>query len=171
MRYLIALVLAGPALAEPTPPSLQAPTFQDPVEVMEYGVFCDTSRGETIDAPGTQLGYIKVPPDGLRISIPSQSLPADIGLAFGVFASTTRDVDATLMVHRPDLPEPETWSSFFPAEVSTPNYFAFEWPDEQVPGLWAIEAWEGEQLLFRVEYLVTPAGSDATLFGMCELLS
>jgi hypothetical protein len=166
MRCLIALVLACPALAEPAPP-----TFQAPVEMMEYGVFCDTSDGETIDAPGTQLGYIEIPPNGLEILLVRQNLPADIGLAFGVFARTMRDVDATLILHRPDLPEPETWNSFFAADVLTPNYFTFDWPEEQVPGLWAIEAWEGDRPLFRVEYLVTPAGSDAALFGLCKLLS
>ena len=166
MWRLIALTLATPLMADPAPPS-----FQPPVILLEHGIFCDTSDGARIAAPGTQLGYIELAPEGLEISRVQQTLPADIGLAFGVFAQASRDVAVTIKVHRPDLTAPETWDSVIRAEAKGPTYFTFDFPNEQVPGPWAIEAWERDQRLYRVEYLVTPPGSDPALAGFCQLLS
>lgn len=166
MWRLIALTLATPLNAELAPPS-----FQPPITVLHHGIFCDTDDGARIAAPDTQLGYIELAPEGLEISQVRQTLPADIGLAFGVFAQASRDVAVTVKVHRPDLAAPETWNSVIRADAPGPTYFTFDFPQEQVPGLWATEAWEGDQRLYRVEYLVTPAGSDPTLAGFCQLIS
>lgn len=160
------VALGTPLMAEPA-----LPTFQPPITVLQHGIFCDTDNGARIAAPETQLGYIELAPEGLEISRVQQTLPADIGLAFGVFAQASRDVAVTVKVHRPDLAAPETWDSFIRADALGPAYFTFDFPQEQVPGLWAIEAWEGDQRLYRVEYLVTPAGSDPKLTGFCQLLS
>ncbi len=166
MWRLIALSLASPLHADPAPPS-----FQPPITVLHHGIFCDTDDGARIAAPGTQLGYIELAPEGLEISQVRQTLPADIGLAFGVFAQASRPVEVTVKVHRPDLAAPETWTSTIRTDAPRPTYFTFDFPHEQTPGLWAIEAWEGENRLYRVEYLVTPAGSDPALSGFCQLLS
>jgi len=166
MWRLIAVTLATPLHADPAPPS-----FQPPVILLEHGIFCDTHDGALIAAPGTQLGYIETTPQELDFSLTRQTLPADIGLAFGVLVQASREVAVTTKIHRPDLAQPETWESTIPADAPGPTYFTFEFPHEQVPGLWAIEAWEGETRLYRVEYLVTPAGSDPALAGFCQLLS
>lgn len=160
------LALATPLAADPAPPM-----FHAPVILLQHGIFCDTSEGEHLAAPGTQLGYIETAPDDLEISMVRQTLPADIGLAFGVFAQTSRDTPVTIKVHRPDLKEPETWDSTLWSDAPRPVYFTFDFASEQVPGLWAIEAWEGAQRLYRVEFLVTPAGSDAALSDLCQLMS
>ncbi len=153
-------------MAEPAPPM-----FRAPVTLLQHGIFCDTNNGARVAAPGTQLGYVEIAPEGLEIALVRQSLPADIGLSFGVFAQASHDVAVTIKVYRPDLPAPETWASTIRADGPGPAYFTFDFPHEQVPGLWAIEAWDGEQQLYRVEYLVTPAGSDADLVGLCQLMS
>lgn len=166
MWRVLAFCLAFPAAADPAPPS-----FDDPIIQLEYGVFCDGSDGERIPAPDTELGYIELAPDKVEINLIRQKLPAEIGLAFGVIPHTSRDVNATIKVHRPDRAIPESWDSTIWKDSPGPTYFTFDFPQEQVPGLWALEAWEGDHRLYRVEYLVTPPGSDAGLTGLCQLMS
>ena len=165
-RVALALIWATPVLADPA-----APEFQDPVTELEYGVFCDSETGERVPAPDTELGYIELAPEDVKISMVRQKLPAEIGLAFGVIPHVSRDVAVVIKVHRPDRKTPESWEGTLWKDQPGSSYFTFDFPQEQVPGLWAMEAWDGDRRLYRVEYLVTPPGSDPALSGFCNLTS
>jgi hypothetical protein len=162
----LVLAVACPVLASPALPSFQAPILS-----LQFGVFCHGKEGPLIPAPGTQLGYIQLAPDTLKIALVHQNLPADIGLAFGVIAQSNVDADVVIKVHRPGLAQPEVWDSTVSATTPSLTFFSFDFPHEQVPGLWAIEAWQADLRLYRAEFLIAPAGSDPQLAGMCDLMS
>lgn len=161
-----AVLFATVAQAEAAPP-----TYEDPIVGIDYGIFCDGVDGERVPAPDTELGYIEIAPEQVEISLVRQKLPAEIGLAFGVIPHVSRDVAVLIKVHRPGRPTPESWESTLWKDNPGPSYFTFDYPHEQVPGLWALEAWEGDHRLYRVEYLITPPGSDPALTGLCQLMS
>jgi hypothetical protein len=49
--------------------------------------------------------------------------------------------------------------------------FVFEFPKELVPGLWAMEAYDGETLLYRVEWQVLPGDQLPGIGSDCEFVA
>ena len=167
---LIWTLMASLATAEPAVPVL-SPT----VGLLEIGIFCTpTEKGET-PAPGTLSGKVHVPFDDIRFDWPDrQTVPAEIGLAFGVRAQLAPGNSVPfgeVRVYLPGRAKPETWGSSFTDLGRTFSFFSFDRDDELIPGVWRFEAWDGPDRLYLVEFEVVPAGSAPGIAGACGAVS
>lgn len=172
MRH-IALALwlvCGPALAEPDPPA-PGPL----VSSLEVGIFCALQAMDQAPAPGTLSGWIHVPDGEIAFHWPDrQIVPAAIGLAFGVksrLAPGTFAAYGEMRVYRPGLATPETWASAFSNLDDSIAFFRFDTPEELIPGIWRFEAWDGETLLYKVEFEVVPAAALPEIVDACGAVS
>jgi hypothetical protein len=171
-RLALALCLAGsPALAEPAKPQ-----FVPEIASLEVGIFCALQAMDRMPAPGTASGWLHVPTSDVTFHWPDrQVVPASIGLAFGVratgasgFVSSNR---AQVRVTRPGLATPDVWDSGISDAGAALAFFRFDTPDELLPGLWTFEAWDGETLLYRVEFEVVPAAAIPEITDACGATS
>jgi hypothetical protein len=169
---LIALALLAPtlALAGPLPPET-APE----ISRIEVGVFCALQAMDRMPAPGTESGWIHVPTSEIGFHWPDrQVVPASIGLAFGVKATGAPgwiSQNAEARVTRPGRTTPEVWNTGISDAGASLVFFRFDTDEELVPGLWAMEAWDGQQLLYRVEFEVVPAATLPEIVDACGAVS
>ena len=168
---LVLTLLACPALAAPAGPQAAAEVAR-----LEVGVFCALQAMDRMPAPGTASGWIHVPTSEITFHWPDrQIVPAAIGLAFGVratgvpgFVTSPR---AEARVTRPGRTAPEVWASGIGDAGDTLSFFRFDTEDELVPGLWVFEGWDGEALLYRVEFEVVPAAAVPEIVDACGATS
>jgi hypothetical protein len=167
LTLALALVLAGPLWSEPAPP-VTAPG----VTIVDLGVYCRPGTTTREDAPGTTLGYIQKLPDMPAMAFRQQVIPARIGVHFGVIVATDRDI-AGLRAETwlPGATKPEVWFTDHTADTPRARGFVFEYERELVPGLWVMEAYDGDTLIYRVEWQVVPGDQLPGVSSDCELLS
>ena len=169
MRTALALLtlIAAPALADPAPPQ-GAPQ----IDALQAGVFCALQPMDRMPAPGTTSGWLHVPTGEVAFHWPDrQIVPASIGLAFGVrvqgvqgFSTSDR---AEVRVTRPSGALTDWWSSGISDAGASVVFFRFDTVDELIPGLWAIEGWDGETRLYRVEFEIVPADALPEIVNAC----
>ena len=166
-RLTLAVVLAWPVWAEPAPP------FTAPgVVLVDLGIYCRPGTTTREDAPGTSLGYIQKLPGTPSIAFRQQQVPARIGVHFGVIVALDRDViDMRAETWMPGATRPEVWFTDQSADLPRARGFAFEYPHELIPGPWVMEAYDGDTLLYRVEWEVLPGDALPGVSSDCELLS
>lgn len=162
--------LAGVALAEPA-----APVTAPAVEILEVGIFCTPAEMGQAPAPGTMSGTVHVPFEDILFDWPDrQTVPAEIGLAFGVraqLAPGNAAPFAEIRVYLPSRDQPELWGSGFNDLGKTLSFFSFDREDELVPGRWRFEAWDGATRLYLVEFDVVPVSSGSGIAGACGAVS
>lgn len=169
MQILSVLVASatGTALADPSPP-VTAPG----IVIEAYGVHCLIEKDGTMDAPGTESGFINLLSGMPEFTYRQQDLPARIGIAFAVVAIPDRDIlDARLVTWKPGAAQPEYWFSDMAAGEPSIQGFMFETPSELITGLWRLEAYDGETLLYSVEFDVLPGSELPGVTSDCNLLS
>ncbi|RYI12102.1 MAG: DUF3859 domain-containing protein [Acetobacteraceae bacterium] len=172
MIHRLALLLAlapGPALSDPAPPEASAY-----VASLKVGIFCALQAMDQRPAPGTLSGWIHVPDAPIDFHWPdAQVVPAAIGLAFGVKSQMVPGIFASgeMRVYRPGRSTPETWESTFSDTGEQFGFFRFDRKDELISGLWRFEAWEGEALLYSVEFEVVPAAALPEIAQACGATS
>ncbi|MEZ5798943.1 MAG: DUF3859 domain-containing protein [Paracoccaceae bacterium] len=166
----LALWLAriGPAaMAEPAPPQV-APQ----IELVDFGVYCQMDTVEREPAPETSLGYINVLSGTPEFQFRQLQVPALLGVSFGV--QIRPDIDypqARMMTWKPGQTTPEVWYTDLHAGALKTRGFTFEFEDEVQPGLWTMEAWAVDDLLYRVEFEVLPPSELPGIGSDCNLLS
>ncbi|MEO8242533.1 MAG: hypothetical protein ABI832_09470 [bacterium] len=140
---------------------------------LEAQVFCEpAAEGERVDAPETRLGYIITSDIGPMFRGAGQVVPAALGLSFGVEVVMAREVPRMrLELTRPDLAPPDVWYDDFPAGMPVTEFFSFDFPEEQVPGVWLFEGWDGDERLFRVEFSVLPEAALPDEVARCRVTS
>lgn len=164
---VLALLVASPALADPAPPST-APG----IVIEGYGVHCTIETEGTQAAPGTESGFVNLLSGTPEFTHRQQEIPARIGISFAVVALSDRDiVDARLVTWKPDATQPEYWVSDMAANEPSIQGFMFETPAELIPGLWRLEAYEGDTQLYSVEFEVLPGDQLPGVTSDCNLLS
>jgi hypothetical protein len=163
-------LLAAPAMAAP-----EGPQFAPQIATLEAGVFCALQTMDQMPAPGTESGWIHVPTTEIRFHWPDrQVVPAALGLAFGVRAMGRAgwiSTDAEARVTRPGRTTPEVWDTGFSDAGASLAFFRFDTPDELLPGLWVMEAWDGDIQLYRVEFEVVPASTLPEIVDACGATS
>jgi hypothetical protein len=163
----IAAVAAGPAIAEPAPPSA-APG----IVIENYGVHCNVETTGTLEAPGTESGLVNLLSGTPEFAFPGQEVPARLGISFAVVAVPDRDFpNVQFLTWKPGATAPEFWISDMTADAPHIQGFMFETPPELVTGLWRFEAVEGDTLLYRVEFEVRPGDAMPGVTSDCNLLS
>jgi hypothetical protein len=163
----LALALAFPAGAEPPPP-VTAPG----VTILDLGIYCRPDATTKEDAPGTILGYIRNLPGPPAISFRQQEVPARIGVHFGLIVMTDRDIPGVRVeTWKPGATEPELWFTDHAAGTPHARGFAFDFPQELIPGRWRMEAHDGSTLLYRVEWEVLPGDQLPGVTSDCNLIT
>mgnify|MGYP001376047794 CR=1 FL=1 len=162
----LAAFLVSPALAEPKPlrsaPGIRA----------EAGVFCSAEGMGRKPAPGTAAGWVNSPSDEPEFSWPTLTVPARIGVAFGVKAeSTGGDLSgATLVVEHPayrDGTTVESWSTNIHAGSPTVDFYSFDFDHELVPGPWRMQAQRDGRVLFDVTFDVVAPEESPEIVRLC----
>ena len=167
LRLSLALVLALPVWAEPAPPFV-APG----VSIVDLGVYCRPGTTTREDAPGTTLGYIQKLPEMPVMAFRQQDIPARIGVHFGVIVVTDRDIlGMRAETWVPGAATPEVWFTDHIAGTPRARGFVFEYDRELIPGLWVMEAFDGDTLLYRVEWEVLPGDQLPGVTSDCDLLA
>jgi hypothetical protein len=164
---LSVICLCGAAMAEPAPPQMSAV-----IRTMQVGVLCQPRALRTEPAPDTELGYITIAEGKPQIAFAQQVVPDAIGMSFGVSVIPTRSIAVVRMeTYRPGQTDPDSFSGVFIAGEEQFHFFSFEFAREQLPGLWRMEAWDGDSLIYRVEFEVVPEGAMPDLVARCRATS
>jgi hypothetical protein len=161
---------ALPVLADPAPPQ-PGPLIAE----IKVGVFCALQTMDQAPAPGTLSGWIHVPEGEVDFHWPDrQVVPATLGLAFGVKARLTSGAAAAygeIRVYRPGNPAPEFWASSLTDLGDSLAFFRFDHDHELIPGIWTFEAWDGEMLLYSVDFEVVPPEAVPEIVQACGATS
>ncbi|MEZ5798944.1 MAG: hypothetical protein R3D63_16600 [Paracoccaceae bacterium] len=163
------LLAALPAWAEPATPSLSPE-----IAWLETGVFCALQAMDRMPAPGSDSGWIHVPRGQITFHWPDrQVVPASIGIAFGVRAAARPGWAGPAVIHvlRPGRSTPETFETSISDAGGALAFFRFDTQDELLPGLWALEAWQGDTRLYHAEFEVVPASALPEIAQACGATS
>lgn len=168
LRLALAFCLAAPAaLADPADPTL-APG----IRLVDHGIYCQTEAIGTTPAPETSLGYIDTLPGVPEMVYRQQTVPARLGTSFGVVIEADRDIPGVrIETWKPGAARPETWYDDIFAGTPQMRGFAFDYPEEIILGIWRMEAWEGDTMLYSVEFEVQPAEQLPGVSSDCNLMS
>lgn len=168
LRLALALCLAAPAaLADPA-----APALSPGVQLVDYGIYCETESTGTQPAPETSLGYIDMLPGVPEMIYRQQTIPARLGTSFGVVIQADRDIPgARIETWKPGAARAETWYDDIFAGSPQMRGFAFDYPEEIILGTWRMEAWEGSTRLYSVEFEVQPSEKLPGVTSDCKLMS
>lgn len=167
LALAIFLAVGSRALAEPALP------FAAPgITIDAVGIFCAKGTTRREDAPETTLGYIQLL-DGLpEMAFRQQTVPARIGVQFGVIMTADRDIPGIRNeTWKPGATTPEVWSADLLAGVTRSRGFSFDYPEELLPGIWRMQAFDGDTLLYSVEFDVVPGTEQPGIGSDCNLLS
>lgn len=161
------MALAPPLWAEPAPP------FTAPgISIVDLGVYCREDTTGKEDAPGTSLGYIQRLSGTPAIAFRQQEVPARIGVHFGVIVRTDRDIlGIRAETWLPGATAPEVWFTDHYADTAQARGFVFDFEHELIPGPWVMEAYDGDTLLYRVEWEVRPGDQLPGVSSDCDLLA
>jgi hypothetical protein len=160
-------LVTGLALADPAPP-VTGPGIQ----IADFGIYCRQDRDQLEPAPGTTAGHVRLLEDTPEFVFRQQTIPARLGISFGVASISGRDIqDARIEAWVPGATTPEMWFSDMYAGDAEVRGFTFDHAHELVTGLWRIEAWDGETLLYRVEFDVLPGAELPGLSSDCDFVS
>lgn len=149
----LALALCGPASADPR-------IMSAPGVGVEAGLFCPPHASDRRPAPDTVFGWVHIPDEPIRILIPGEmTVPAVLGLGFGVSFTVERAMDLTYVItHPPMAPSGTTvqgWTGRAEPGRAEGVYFQFDIPEELLPGAWEITALWGDEPLFSANFTVT----------------
>ena len=156
---------AGDDLAKPV---------SDPDVAITFGVYCKTRSVDSTPAPDTHAGYIDIIPDALQFQWAGRTVPASKGIGFGVNTQIVNGpgfANVTIITLHPPFIGTETtrqqyFSSFSPGSANSVGY-SFDLPEELVTGIWTMEAWAEDRLLYRVPFNVVPAGQMPGIANAC----
>lgn len=168
MLRILALLLLTPfaALAKPA-----TPVWVPPIAEISFGIFCAIQTVGEAPAPLTRSGVIHTVAEDPAFHWPGQrSVPASLGLAFGVKSRTTPGITlpfAEMRVFRPGEPSPDIWTSAISDTDPSFAFFRFDTAEELIPGIWTFEAWDAGKRLFRVEFEVLPADQAIGIAAAC----
>ncbi|MDQ2066416.1 DUF3859 domain-containing protein [Xinfangfangia sp. CPCC 101601] len=156
-----------PALADPAPPLL-APG----VRLIDHGIYCQTDSIGTQAAPETSLGFIDTLPGVPVMVYRQQEIPGRLGTSFGVVVELDRPIlDMRIETWKPGATKAEIWYDSTLADTPQMRGFAFDYPEEIIMGLWRMEAWDGDQQLYSVEFEVLPPEALPGVTSDCNLMS
>jgi len=156
-----------PALAEPA-----APWTAQGIKIADFGIYCPVETAGTEAAPDTSLGYINNLSGTPVIVFHQQQVPARLGVHFGVIVQSLRDIpEVRNVTWLPGAKTPEVWMSSLSGSRPLARGFLFEADRELVTGLWRMEAYDGDTLLYSIEWEVLPPEALPGIGSDCEFVS
>lgn len=143
------------------------------VEALTRGLICAPPEAGRREAPDTAAGWIHVPDAPIDIRAEGTTVPARLGIGFGVRFVLAGD--APLLVryevsHPPLAPDGVTrqsWESPVMPGMPEQVFFQFDIPEELQPGSWSFTAFSGMTELFHAGFDVVPAATVPHLDGLC----
>jgi hypothetical protein len=164
---LATLLIALPLWAKPAPP------LSDPqITIIDFGIYCRPAIIGQEAAPDTALGYVNVFSETPVIRHHQQQVPAALGVSFGLILRSDIDVPTTRMESwKPGQTEPDIWYTRLLAGDETSRGFTFEFEEELVLGTWRQEAWDGDRLLYSIEFEVVRPSALPGNVSNCDLMS
>lgn len=156
---------AAATRAEPAPPST-APG----IRIVTLGTYCRFSgvRERRAD-PWLADGYVSIVPGDAVFNFRQQTIPARLGLRFGLLVMSDRDIfNVIYVLWPPGDRRPDVWEGELYANESRFRGESFSDPDDLVPGLWRMEAFDGMTRLYRVEWEVRPPTYAPEITSFCE---
>lgn len=131
---------------------------------LKYGIVCYGEPAAQVPAPDTITGFINERATDGSFIVETLRVPVIRGLSFGVRVDVLGGQplnDVTMTVTHPPQTDAnittESWQSNFGTGGSNGGSFTFEFPYEETPGPWIMEASHGGELLYRVQFdLIDP---------------
>ncbi len=174
LRRLVLLLTLGLALGWLAPVAADpAPPRTDPrVRIVDLGIYCRPQIAGQEAAPDTSLGYINLFSEQPVIRYRQQQVPAALGLSFGLIIVSQDDVpQARMESWKPGRTEPEVWFADIVAGEERARGFTFDFDSELIPGIWRLEAWDGDRQLYSVEFEVLSPSALPGIQADCGLMS
>jgi hypothetical protein len=168
--FALFLALTGPALA-------QGDVTGEPglFTRLDAGILCADGPTSREAAPDTRRGYVENVRGTVELGLAARRIPTVRGLSFGVvstLADSNGTIAATIVVTHPpmgaDGATVERWDSFFYAGDQTAKFFQFDVAEEEVPGLWTIQAVVGDRILYSARFEVVPAAAMPGFVSPCR---
>lgn len=141
---------------------------------LEAGVICPPPTVGSAPAPGTMAGSTHIIEDDPPFVTNVRTVPAVIGIGFGVKALSANDFgmeDVTIMVTHPPMGEDGITTQQFMTRISgvSPSitFYQFDYLYELVAGPWTLTALQNDQVLYSVAFDVVPARGVPELADIC----
>lgn len=151
----LTVLLACPAVAQDGPA-----WDRTLLERIDWGIVCAEDSGQREPAPETISGFIDIYAGEPWIGLRTRRVPALHGLSFGVIAWGRGVEGVTITVtHPPMQPSGTTrqsWPAAFAAGEGAANFFTFDIPEEEVPGLWRFTAVKDGTVVYETAFEVVP---------------
>lgn len=144
-----------------------------PIEMEEAGIYCPSDHVGTEPAPETESGYILLMAGDQRVALHSRTVPAHLGISFGVRIRLAPGVDAgdyrMVVQHPPFGPMDITHESWDPnlRDDWGVRSFQFEYEREMQIGLWSFEVQHGDKVLMRQTFNVVPMADAPEAVDLC----
>ncbi|WP_210410508.1 DUF3859 domain-containing protein [Oceanicola sp. D3] len=133
------------------------------IERLEFGLTCPLPIVSSKDAPGTENGRVDIFEGEAQFVDSHQQVPAVLGVGFGVKAwahEGATPMAITIRSLHPAFPGTGTTSQSFAShlgpEAPMTHIFTFDAPHEATPGLWQLQALQGQKLIYSVSFQVVP---------------
>lgn len=152
-----------------------APAVAGQFEILSVGMYCPKKpEGERVQAPGTELGWVREKGVLRPHNVSGTNVPADPLLSFGVIYRVPMDMEPTtgyfLLEHPPMGEERSTrqvhTSELVPGQIQGSSWI-FEYDYERVPGVWKRSLVVNEEVVWSVTFNVGPAGSNPVVNELC----
>lgn len=152
----------------------------DNISRFSAGIFCAPEVIGENPAPDTLAGVTNIIAEQPEFVSLSRSVPAVLGLGFGVISSVKAPTEQEVLIivtHPPmrsDGLTRQSYSRIYVPGVESFTMYQFDYEYELVIGRWTITATDGERLLFRAGFDVTAPEFAPELADYCgyrELLS
>jgi len=144
-------------------------------EVVAVGIYCpEKPEGVRVDAPGTELGWVRRGGRSGLFDVPGRYVPAEHNLTFGVIFQVPPDAlggKAELVMTHPPLGTHKVTRQSHEV-VLTPGAmqginWVFEFDYERVQGRWTRSLEVDGQTVWTVDFDVGPAGSNPMVNTIC----
>jgi hypothetical protein len=165
--FLSGLLLAAPALAKPDQPRVAAS-----VEIHQVGVICEPTDFDLLEAPQTQGGSVRTFDGAPNFVTKGQTVPALPGISFGVLFTVAHDVPKLrYMISLPDWNRRDIWEISTTANRLNHQGYTHDPDAPPEPGIYLLEAWDGDTRLYAIEFEVIPADQMPGIASICDLVS
>jgi hypothetical protein len=173
LSTLAPTIALSQGLAEVASSATSRDFIRAPLEMEEAGIYCPSAHVGTEPAPETESGYILLMAGDQRVALNSRTVPAHLGISFGVRIRLAPGSEASdyrmVVLHPPYGPMDITQESWDPnlRDDWGVRSFQFEYEREMQPGLWAFEVHRGDEVLMRQSFTVVPMADAPEAVDLC----
>ncbi|MFN3953571.1 MAG: DUF3859 domain-containing protein [Pararhodobacter sp.] len=156
-------------------PGSAEPALRVDAQVAELtrGLICAPPPAGRREAPDTAFGWIHVPDEPIIIRREGTTVPAVLGMGFGVHFRLHGDTPRLLryVIEHPPMPPQglvrQSWEGLTVGEDER-VFFQFDLTEELLPGAWSFSALDGPQEVFYAAFKVVTPEEAPELARLCE---